>query len=131
MQNIQDSTEDVYKEPQPHKPPTPEDTSLPTSPRDRDTSGLPEITSYQRPISPSNSAPKASQILADLNPSNIVPQRVKRHLKPTNRKDAYATQLILAKQGSLQTYHNVFAAFSSNIHYLDTHLPLASSLSTL
>ena len=89
------------------------------------------ITSYQKPISPSNSAPKTSQILADLNPSNIVSQRVKRRLKPTNKKDAYTTQLILAKQGSLQTYHNAFAAFSSNIHYLDTHLPLASLPSTL
>lgn len=85
--------------------------------------GLPEITSHQEPSLSSNTAPRAGQISADLNLSNVLPEGVKRHSKPTSRKETYATQLSLAKQGSVQTYHNSFAAFSSKPHYLDTYSP--------
>ena len=46
LQVIQNSTEDIYKELKFHNIPTSEATLLPTSPRDRDISSLPEITSY-------------------------------------------------------------------------------------
>ena len=129
--SIQVTSNDADKEPQLHNLPTPEDTPLPTTPIDKDISGLPEITSHQQPPAPPpvNTAPRASQISADLDPSNIDPEGAKRHSKPTNRKDAYTTQLSLAKQGSLQIYHNSFAALSSNALYLDSY-PQSALLSS-
>ena len=107
-----------------HNLPTPEDTPVPATPTEKETLGLPEITiSNPKPIPPANIAPRADQISADLDTSNIIPQEVKRLSKPTSRKKTYATQLSLAKQGSIHTYHNSFAAMSSKTLYLDIYSP--------
>ena len=83
-----------------------------------DISGLPTITSRRRP----NIAPHAESISADFNTSNILPEGVGR--RSTTRRNAYSTQLTFAAQGTMDIFHDSFAAFSLNSCYRMNFSPI-------
>ena len=85
-----------------------------------DISGLPTVTSRRRP----NIAPRAESISADVSTSNILPEKIGR--RSTTRQNAYSTQLTLAAQGTMDVFHESFAAFSLNSLYRINFSPFPS-----
>lgn len=97
-----------------------------------DISGLSNITNRRgryrtQSVSPNNTAPRAGDISADLDTNNVLPEGVRRQARSSTRHDTYSTQLALTGTGSLNVFHNAFAAFTSSSLYYHSS-PLLSNI---
>ena len=84
---------------------------------EEETSGLPSITRPTGPRNSTNIAPKAREISAQLDSSNVLPQGEKRQRKQKARHDAHAIMLAVADQGSTEPFQKAFSSFAASKIY--------------